>query len=98
MKIQFNAGKEVKGDNKFTDSQIAEIESSLSRFGEMITHLDAKLSKEDAAKNGINTNRCTLEALLQDRRPIAVSDNADTYDGAIRGALGKLTASLDDFG
>jgi hypothetical protein len=98
MKIQFNTGKEVKGDNKFTDSQIAEIETSLSRFSEMITHLDAKLSKDDAAQNGVNTSKCTLEAVLQDRRPIAVSDNADTYESAIRGAIGKLTASLDDFG
>lgn len=98
MKIQFNTSNDVKGGNEFNNSQIAKIKSSLSRFSEMITHLDANLSKEDAAGNGVNVNRCTLEVVLQDRRPISVSDNADSYEGAIRGALDKLTASLDDFG
>ena len=98
MKIQFNTSKGAKGSMEFSTSQIAEIESSLARFSDMITHLEANLSKEDLAKSGVNTNRCTFEAMLQDRRPIAVSDHADTYDGAISGALGKLTASLDDFG
>lgn len=98
MKIQFNADKNSKGSEEFTAPYIAKIESSLGRFSEIITHLEAHLSNEDVAGNGVNTNQCKLEARLKDRKPIAVANNADTYEKAISGALDKLTASLDDYG
>lgn len=98
MKIEFNTDKNIKGGKEFTAPYIAKIESSLGRFSEIITHLDARLSNEDVAGNGVNTNQCKLEARLEDRKPIAVTNNADTYERAVSGALDKLTASLDDFG
>lgn len=95
MNIQLNAGQNNKGANA---SYIAQIESSMAKFSEVITSLDVRLTKDDSAGNSVNTNKCTLEAHLETRRPIAVTNHADSYESAIRGALDKLTASLNDMG
>jgi hypothetical protein len=98
MKITFHADKNSKESEKFTVDQISKIESTLERFSEIITHLEAHLSNEDAAGNGLNTKQCKLLVHTKQRKPIEVTDNADRYETAISGALQKLTASLDDFG
>ncbi len=95
MDIKLNTGQNVREANA---SYIAQIESSLAKFSDAITSLHVHLAKDDSAGNGLNTNKCTLEAHLEARRPIAVTNHADSYDGAIRGALDKLTASLNDMG
>lgn len=98
MKIEFHTDKDARGSKASTDPYITQIESALDRFSEVITHLDAHLSDEDRAHTGVNTKKCKLETRLENRKPIAVTNQADTYEKAIGGALDKLTASLDDFG
>jgi hypothetical protein len=98
MKIEFHAANESNGGKASTDSYIHQIESALGPFSEVITHLDAHLSDEDPAHTGVNTKKCKLETKLENRKPIAVTDQADSYEKAIDNALVKLTASLNDFG
>lgn len=38
--------------------------------------------------------RCMIEARVEGRQPIAVTDLADTHDEAVKGSLDKLTSSL----
>lgn len=98
MKIEFHTDKGANGGKKSADSYIYKIESALEPFREVITHLDAHLSDEDPAHTGVNTKKCKLEIRLENRKPIAVTDQSDTYEKAIDNALIKLTASLNDFG
>ncbi|GCC50468.1 ribosomal subunit interface protein [Chryseotalea sanaruensis] len=95
MTIQFNTDNNVHGTEEFIALYIVQIESVLSRFSEHITRLEVHLSDENGPKNGMNTKRCLLEARLEHRQPIAVSNQADTLDQAMDGALVKLTATLD---
>jgi hypothetical protein len=98
MKIEFHSAKDVAGAKAPTDSYVKQIESALGPFREVIIHLDAYLSDEDAAQTGVNTKKCKLETKLENRKPIAVTDQSDTYEKALGNALDKLTASLNDFG
>jgi hypothetical protein len=95
MTIQFETDKNINGTEPFTAPYVAQIESELGRFSDRITRVQVHLSDEDGHKDGLNTKRCLLEARLERRQPIAVSNQADTLDQAIGGALDKLTASLD---
>lgn len=95
MTIQFNTDKSIAGTENFTAPYVAQIESELSRFSDHITRIEVHLSDEDGHKEGLNTKRCLLEARLERRQPIAVTNYSNSYDQAIGGALDKLTASLD---
>jgi hypothetical protein len=98
MKIQFHTDKNFNGSKASTDAYIAQIESELGRFSEVITHLEVHLSDDDVSGTGVNTKKCALEIRLKERKPIAVTHFADTYEEAVGGALDNLTASLDDQG
>jgi ribosome-associated translation inhibitor RaiA len=98
MKIEFHTDKDARGSKASTDSYVTQVASALGPFSEVITHLDAYLSDEDPAQTGVNTKKCKLETRLENRKPIAVTDQSDTYEKAIDNALDKLTASLNDFG
>ncbi|MEO5978309.1 MAG: HPF/RaiA family ribosome-associated protein [Chryseolinea sp.] len=95
MNIQFNTDKNINGSERFTAPYIAQIESELSRFSDHITRIEVHLSDEDGQKEGPNSKRCVLEARVERRQPIAVTNHSNSYGQAIGGALDKLTASLD---
>ena len=46
-------------------------------------------------KEGIEDIRCLLEARIEGRQPIAVSNQADNIELAVSGAIDKLKASLE---
>ncbi len=94
MTIQFNTDKNINGTEKFAAPYVTQIEAELRRFSHYITRIEVHLSDEDGNKDGHNTKRCLLQARLERRKPIAVSNQADTLDQALGGALDKLTASL----
>ena len=95
MTIQFNTDKNINGTEEFTAPHVAQIEDELSRYSHQITRIEVHLSDEDGNKNGLNAMRCMLEARVEGRQPIAVTNQDDSYDQAIGGALVKLTTSLD---
>ena len=95
MTIQFNTDKSVPGNDEFKASFLTLIEDGLSRYDHNITRLEVHLSDEDGLKEGMNTKRCLLEARLKGRQPFSVTNQSDTYDQAVSGAVDKLTTSLD---
>jgi len=95
MKIQFNTDKNVSGSEKLRASLIALISEELSRFSHQITRLEVHLSDEDGHKDGLNDKRCLVEARLKGMQPIVVTDQANTHEQAIIGAIDKLKTSLE---
>ncbi len=95
MTIQFNTDKNIVGKEEFIAPFKALIKDELTRYSHQITRLEAHLSDEDGPKEGMKTKRCLLEARLEGRQPFTVTNQADTYDQAVSGALDKLTTSLD---
>jgi ribosomal subunit interface protein len=95
MKIQFNTGRNIIGSEELRASLSSLISEELNRFSDHITRLEVHLSDEDSNKNGVNDKRCMIEARLKGLQPIAVTNNADTLELAVTGAIDKLKSSLD---
>ncbi len=95
MTIQFNTDKNINGSEDNTAPFIAQITDELSRFSSQITRIEVHLSDEDGGKNGLNDIRCLMEARQEGKQPISVTNQADTADQAVSGAIDKLKASLE---
>lgn len=94
MLIQFNTDKNVSGNMELEASLTSIIETQLSRFSDQITRIEVHLSDEDGKKRGVNDLRCLLEARLEGLHPVAVTNDADSKEHAVRGAAEKLKRAL----
>lgn len=95
MKIQFNSGKHISVSDELNQSLTSILSDELNRFKGQITRLEVHLSDIDGNKNGQDDKRCMLEARLEGLAPVAVTNNANTHEAAVKGAAKKLKASLD---
>ncbi|NQV53986.1 MAG: HPF/RaiA family ribosome-associated protein [Flavobacteriales bacterium] len=94
MIIQFNTDKNIDGSERheaFFNTQIAE---GLIIYASHITRIEVHLKDVNGTKDGFNDINCLLEARLEGRKPIVVSDQAETVELAVSGAIEKLKASL----
>lgn len=95
MLIQFNTDNNITETEKVKAPLIELITSKLKRFEEGITRLEIHLSDENGKKTGKNDIRCMLEARPEGLQPIAVSNDGNTKEEALRGAIDKLKSALD---
>ena len=95
MKIQLNTDVHIDRTEALADQVRATVEQALVRFGEHITRVEVHLSDENGGKSGPHDQRCMLEARLEGRQPVAVTNHAATLDQAVQGAAQKLARLLD---
>lgn len=95
MTIQFNTDQNISGKEKVSAPLIALISEGLSRFSHQITRVEVHLSDENGNKDGLNDKRCMLEARLEGMQPVSVTNNSNSRDQAVSGAIDKLKTSLD---
>ena len=95
MKIQFNTDANIHGTEALAAQVTASVEQALGHFKEHITRVEVHLSDESKGKSGLYDQRCMLEARLEGRQPIAVTDHAETLEQAVNGAAKKLAHRLD---
>jgi ribosome-associated translation inhibitor RaiA len=95
MKIQFNTDKNVILGEEQIVYFTSLINEEISRFSEQITRLEIHLSDVDGNKDGLNDQRCMVEARLAGLKPIAVTEHANTPEQAIFGSIEKLKTSLE---
>ncbi len=94
MQIQFNTDKTINGDERHQDYFTSQISEELKKYQSQITRIEVHISDENGRKEAENDIRCLLEARLEGRQPIAVSNQADTIEQSVSGAIDKLKASL----
>jgi ribosome-associated translation inhibitor RaiA len=95
MKIQINTDDHIRGGESLADRASATIESALDRFKDHVTRVEVHMSDENGTKGGMQDKRCMLEARLEGRHPVAVTEHAATMKQAIHGATEKLVRLLD---
>lgn len=95
MTIQFNTDKTINGDDRHQEFFTEKITKDLHRFAEHITRIEVHMSDQNGIKDGPDDIRCLLEARLEGKPPIAVSNKAENMKNAYAGAIDKLKASLD---
>ena len=94
MTIKINTDKTLSTDKRSTDFFIALINETLQRFESQITRVEVHLKDENGNKEGFNTVSCLLEARLEGRQPIAITNQANTIDLALNGAIIKIKNAL----
>lgn len=94
MTVQINTDKNIDGNERFTEYFTSLIEDKLSRY-DKITRIELHLSDENGSREGYADKKCVLEARLEGKQPIAVTNVADTNEQAVEGAITKLKTSLD---
>lgn len=95
MKIQLNTDINIDGNDAMAARVSATIEQALARFSERVTRIEVHLSDENADKSGQKDQRCMLEARLEGRQPVTVTEHAATMDQAVQGATQKMVRLLD---
>ena len=90
MQIQINTDHNIEGHESLNVKVSSIIESALSRISDHITRIEVHLSDENGEKSGQKDKRCMIEARLEGRKPIAVTDKAGTVEQAVDGAVNKL--------
>lgn len=95
MRIQFNTDKTIDGSQRHEEFFTSKITKELNRYQSKITRIEVYLKDENGIKEGFNDIKCLLEARLEGINPVAVSNQANTTELAISGAIDKLKASLD---
>jgi ribosome-associated translation inhibitor RaiA len=95
MTIQINTGKTLTGEKRSGDFFTSQITEALQRFESHITRIEVYLKDENGKKDGFNDISCLLEARLKGRQPIAITNQADTIDLAITGAIDKIKTAIE---
>jgi ribosome-associated translation inhibitor RaiA len=95
MKIQVNSDASIHASEGLAERVGAAIEQALDRFSHQVTRVEVHLSDENSGKSGPNDQRCMIEARLQGRPPVAVTDQAESLDLAVQNAADKLARLLD---
>ncbi len=95
MIILINTDKTIDGSERLQEYFSEQIAEELDRFQDHISRIEVHISDENGKKDGINDIRCLLEARLEGRKPIAVSDKAGNVEMAVSGAIDKMKASIE---
>ena len=74
MIIQITTDKNLSVHEGFETKLHGLIANELNRFDEHITRLEIHLSDENGNKNGQKYKSCLIEARIEGRQPIAVSE------------------------
>ncbi|MHC4802519.1 MAG: HPF/RaiA family ribosome-associated protein [Planctomycetota bacterium] len=95
MQIQVNSDHHIEGLDALGAHVRGVVESELSRLSDHITRVEIHLSEVSSHKGSQNEKSCMMEARLEGRQPIAVTDRAATLDQAVNGAAGKLARLIE---
>ena len=95
MKIQVNTDAHIAGHAARVEGVSRTVQHALARFADAITRVEVHLSDENSGKSGKHDQRCVLEARLQGRSPVAVTEHADSQGQALNGATAKMVHLLE---
>ena len=95
MQIQVNTDHTIEGHEALAAQIRGVVESALSGMSDHITRVEVHLTGERGPKKAKNDKRCMLEARLEGRQPIAVTDEAATLDLAVNGTADKLARLIE---
>jgi hypothetical protein len=95
MQILIRTDHNIEGREAMVAETTAFVTHALRHFSERITRLEVHLADENGPKGGDDDIRCTLEARLEGRQPIAVTHHAGTILLAVHGAANSLVALIE---
>ncbi len=94
MTIQINTDKTISGEQRSEEYFSSLIAEALQRFDSHITRIEVHLKDENGKKEGINDISCLIEARIEGKQPIAVTNQAESVDLAVTGAIDKIKTAV----
>ncbi len=94
MQIYVHTDNNINGTGRMSAHVEDEVATALSRFSDHITRVEVHLSDESAGRATNADIRCMIEARLEGQTPVTVTDDADSVDTALTGALRRLNNLL----
>lgn len=95
MQIQINTDNHIEGHETLSTWATGEVKGALERHADQITRVEVHLSDENGHKGGQHDKRCVIEARLQGRTPLAVTEHADNLHQAVTGAATKMNRLIE---
>ena len=95
MMIKIHTDNSLEGTERMETYFTSVVDGALTRFEENITRIDVYLGDENNGKFGTDDKRCTIEAHMAGRPPLAVVNHSDTIEKAVNGALDKMKRVLE---
>ena len=96
MLVRVNTDNNIVGSDKLSQDVEEIVTDVLGRFSDRLTRVEVHLADENSrAKSGQDDKRCTMEARVAGRQPVAVTEQAPTLMQAVTGAAEKLEKTLD---
>ena len=95
MMIKIHTDNSLEGTERMETYFTNVVETALTRFEENITRIDVYLGDENNGKFGLDDKRCTIEAHMAGRPPLAVVNHSDTIEKAVNGSLDKMKKVLN---
>lgn len=95
MQIQVSTDNHITGHRALIDQVTTEVEQTLERFADQITHVEVHLHDENGPKHGSNDKKCLIEARLAGHQPLVASHEAETIEEAVSGASTKIEQILE---
>jgi hypothetical protein len=95
MHIQVTHNEDVRADASLSARIEEEVRSLLGRFEGQLTAVVLNLNDLNSHREGGGDKRVSLEVRPNGHRPIAVHQEADTFEDASRGAAKKMQHRLD---
>jgi hypothetical protein len=96
MQIQVNADHHLERSEARDDWARGVVESSMAHFADSVMRVEVHLSDENAGRGGAAVLRCSMEARVNGRPPVAVSHEAPGMDAAVNGAAHKLARATSN--
>jgi ribosome-associated translation inhibitor RaiA len=94
MYFQVRTDNHVVNSEGFAEWVRSEVEPAVARFGDRLRRLEVYVRDMNSHKGGVD-KRCSIEAHLSGRQPVAVHADAPDLGGALDGAVEKLTRALE---
>lgn len=95
MQIQINTDHHLQGSEAREQWASGVVDAAMVNFADSVTRVEVHLSDENAGKGGAAAFRCVMEARINGRAPIAVSNDAASLDSAVNGAVQKLVRATE---
>jgi len=95
MQVLLNTDQSVADFDMLSNHVDAVVSEALNHHRHLITRVEVHLGDENGKKSGADDKRCTMEARLDRRPPVAVTHHADTVKSAVRGAARSLAKAVE---
>lgn len=95
MMIKIHTDNTLDGHERMETYFTNVVDEALKRFEDNITRIDVYLGDENNGKFGTDDKRCTIEAHMAGKPPLAVVNHSDTIEKSVNGALDKMKKVLN---